>query len=190
MDDCLADDDCRSTVLAATNGVSRALFESIPTHTVVGLRDRALIGVLIYGFARISAALAMRVEDYFPQGKRWWLRLHEKGGKHHEMPVHHSLEADLDAYLQAAGIGDDKKGWLFRAALAKKWGALGASPGAPQCLGDDLSPGSGGRDRDPDQIGCHTFRATGITIYLTNGGTLEKAQMMAAHSSPRTTKHL
>ena len=38
------------------------------------------------------------------------------------------------------------------------------------------------------QIGCHTFRATGITIYLTNGGTLEKAQMMAAHSSPRTTK--
>jgi integrase/recombinase XerD len=38
------------------------------------------------------------------------------------------------------------------------------------------------------RIGCHTFRATGITIYLTNGGTLEKAQTMAAHESPRTTK--
>ena len=66
------------------------LFESIPTDSLVGLRDRALIGVLIYSFARISAALAMRVEDYFPQGKRWWLRLHEKGGKNHEMPVHHT----------------------------------------------------------------------------------------------------
>jgi integrase/recombinase XerD len=98
-----------------------------------------------------------------------WLRLHEKGGKNHEMPVHHSLEAYLDAYLQAAGIGEDKKGALFRAALAKNGGLSRAAGIATQ-------------------IGCHTFRATGITIYLTNGGTLEKAQMMAAHSSPRTTK--
>ena len=98
------------------------LFESIPTDSLVGLRDRALIGVLIYSFARISAALAMRVEDYYPQGKRWWLRLHEKGGKNHEMPVHHTLEAYLDEYVRAAGIGEDKKGPLFRAALAKNGG--------------------------------------------------------------------
>ena len=78
----------RTPILAPEE--ARALFESIPTDSLVGLRDRALIGVLIYSFARISAALAMRVEDYFPQGKRWWLRLHEKGGKHHEMPVHHT----------------------------------------------------------------------------------------------------
>src|SRR4029453_15201576 len=77
---------------------ARPLFESIPTDSLVGLRDRALIGVLIYSFARISAALSMRVEDYFPQGKRWWLRLHEKGGKNHEMPVHHTLELYLDEY--------------------------------------------------------------------------------------------
>jgi len=68
---------------------ARQLFDSIPVDTLIGLRDRALIGVLIYSFARVSAALGMRVEDYFPQGKRWWLRLHEKGGKQHEMPVHH-----------------------------------------------------------------------------------------------------
>jgi integrase len=74
---------------------ARQLFQSIPTDSLVGLRDRALIGVLIYSFARISAALAMRVEDYFPQGKRWWLRLHEKGGQRHEMPVHHTLEEYL-----------------------------------------------------------------------------------------------
>ena len=101
---------------------ARQLFESIPTDSLVGLRDRALIGVPIYSFARISAALSMRVEDYFPQGKRWWLRLHEKGGKNHEMPVHHTLEAYLDEYVQAAGIGEDKKGPLFRAALTKNGG--------------------------------------------------------------------
>ena len=162
------------------------LFESIPTDSLVGLRDRALIGVLIYSFARISAALAMRVEDYFPQGKRWWLRLHEKGGKNHEMPVHHTLEAYLDSYVRAAGIGEDKKGPLFRAALAKNGGLSERPLDRRNAL--EMIYRRAKQAGIATQIGCHTFRATGITIYLTNGGTLEKAQMMAAHSSPRTTK--
>jgi site-specific recombinase XerD len=162
------------------------LFASIPTDSLVGLRDRALIGVLIYSFARISAALSMRVEDYFPQGKRWWLRLHEKGGKNHEMPAHHNLELYLDAYVRAAGIGEDKKGPLFRAALTKN-GGLSARPMIRRRALEMIYRRAKAAGI-ATQIGCHTFRATGITIYLTNGGTLEKAQMMAAHSSPRTTK--
>jgi hypothetical protein len=71
----------------------RELLDSIDTSTVVGLRDRALISVMTFAFARIGAVVAMRVEDYFPKGKRWWVRLHEKGGKRHEMPAHHNLEA-------------------------------------------------------------------------------------------------
>jgi integrase/recombinase XerD len=66
---------------------ARALIESIDTSTLVGLRDRALIGVMTYAFARVGAVVAMRVEDYFANGKRWWVRLHEKGGKQHEMPA-------------------------------------------------------------------------------------------------------
>ena len=165
---------------------ARQLFESIPTDSLVGLRDRALIGVLIYSFARISAALAMRVEDYFPQGKRWWLRLHEKGGKNHEMPVHHTLEAYLDRYVHAAGIDEDKKGWLFRAALAKNGRLSERALDRRNAL--ELIYRRAKQAGVATQIGCHTFRATGITIYLSNGGTLEKAQMMAAHESPRTTK--
>jgi integrase/recombinase XerD len=165
---------------------ARALFESIPTDSLVGLRDRALICVLIYSFARISAALSIRVEDYFPQGKRWWLRLHEKGGKNHEMPVHHSLEAYLDEYVRAAGIAEDKKGPLFRAAQAKN-GVLSDRP-FQRHRALEMIKRRAKAAGVATQIGCHTFRATGITIYLTNGGTLEKAQMMAAHSSPRTTK--
>ena len=88
---------------------ARELLDSIDTSTVVGLRDRALIAVMTFAFARIGAVVAMRVEDYYPKGKRWWVRLHEKGGKRHEMPAHHNLEAYLDAYIEAAGIRDDGK---------------------------------------------------------------------------------
>src|SRR3954469_13796047 len=90
---------------------------------VIGLRDRALISVMTFAFARIGAVVAMRVEDYYPKGKRWWVRLHEKGGKRHEMPAHHNLEAYLDTYIEAAGIGEAGKAPLFRSA-AGRTGAL------------------------------------------------------------------
>ena len=98
---------------------ARKLLDSIDVTTVVGLRDRALIGMMTYSFARVSAAVTMRVEDYYAAGKRWWVRLHEKGGKRHEMPCHHNLEAYLDAYLQAAKILDAKKSPLFRSARGR-----------------------------------------------------------------------
>ncbi len=122
----------------------RKLIDSIPTETVRDLRDRALIATLTYSFARIGAALRMKVEDLRAKGAGWQIQLHEKGGKQHAMPCHHALAEALRAYIDAAGIAE--------------------------------------------AIGCHTFRATGITAYLANGGALEHAQKMAAHESPRTTK--
>src|SRR5271157_4512787 len=77
---------------------ARMLLDSIETDTIVGLRDRALLGLMCYTFARVSAAVHMRVEDYYQNGKRWWFRLHEKGGKRHEVPAHHNAEAYMDAY--------------------------------------------------------------------------------------------
>jgi site-specific recombinase XerD len=174
----------KTTVLDAEQ--ARLLLDSIDTSTVVGLRDRALISVMIFAFARIGAVVAMRVEDYYPNGKRWWVRLHEKGGKRHEMPAHHNLEAYLDADIEAAGIRDAGKIPLFRSAVGRT-GTLTEKPmnrvdawRMIQRRATDL----GTRVK----IGCHTFRATGITAYLESGGTLEKAQAMAAHESPRTTK--
>jgi len=174
----------KTTVL--TGEQARQLLDSIDVSTVVGLRDRALISVMTFAFARIGAVVAMRVEDYYPNGKRWWVRLHEKGGKRHEMPAHHNLEAYLDAYIEVAGIRDAGKAPLFRSAAGRA-GALTDRPmhrvdawRMIQRRAADL--GTRGR------IGCHTFRATGITAYLEAGGTLENAQAMAAHQSPRTTK--
>jgi site-specific recombinase XerD len=174
----------KTTVL--TGEQARALLDSIDTSTVVGLRDRALISVMTFAFARVGAVVAMRVEDYYPNGKRWWVRLHEKGGKRHEMPAHHTLEAYLDAYIAAAGLRDAGKAPLFRSAA----GRAGALTDRPMHRVDAWrmiqrrSAGLGMRVK----IGCHTFRATGITAYLEAGGTLENAQAMAAHESPRTTK--
>jgi site-specific recombinase XerD len=92
----------------------RALLDSIITkvnqpdgtekeqRAVTELRDRALIGVMVYTFARVNAVISMKVKDYFTQGRRGWVRLHEKGGKEHEVPCHHTLEAFLDAYIARA----------------------------------------------------------------------------------------
>jgi len=165
---------------------ARELLGSIRTDTVVGLRDRALIATLIYSFARISAALAMNTEDCFEQGRRLWLRLHEKGGKHHEMPAHHKLEEYLHAYIQAAGLADEPKAALFRSARGRT-GLLTEN----RLDRNNARMMIKRRARDAGtstRIGCHTFRGTGITAYLENGGALEMAQLMAAHESPRTTK--
>jgi site-specific recombinase XerD len=174
----------KTTVLDAEQ--ARRLLDSIDISTVVGLRDRALISVMTFAFARIGAVVAMRVEDYFPKGKRWWVRLHEKGGKRHEMPAHHNLEAYLDSYIEGAGISDAGKAPLFRSA-AGRTGTLTEKPmnrvDAWRMV-QRRAEGLGMKVR----IGCHTFRATGITAYLEAGGTLENAQAMAAHESPRTTK--
>ncbi len=93
---------------------ARTLLDSIDGSTPIGLRDRALIGLTVFSFGRIGAALAMRVEDLFVQNRRLWVRLREKGGKRHEMPCHHTLNAYLHAYLDGTGIADDAKGPLFR----------------------------------------------------------------------------
>jgi site-specific recombinase XerC len=169
-----------------TEDQARHLLDSIDITTLVGLRDRALIGVMIYSFARIGAVVAMRVEDYYPGGKRWWLRLHEKGGKRHEMPAHHKLEHFLDEYLAATGIREASKTPLFRSAIGKT-GVLTDKPM------NRIDAYRMGRRRAAEagfkiKLGCHVFRATGITAYLEAGGTLENAQAMAAHESPRTTK--
>jgi integrase len=163
----------------------RQLLDSINTSELIGLRDRALLGLMGYTFARVSAVVTLRVEDYFQQGRRSWLRLHEKGGKRHEVPCHHSLDQYLDAWIGAAGIGDDKKGPLFRS--FKKGDKLTTNPMRRSDVLYMIKRRAKGAAL-PYSTCCHTFRATGITAYLQNGGTLEHAQQIAAHQSPRTTK--
>ena len=174
----------KTVVLSAAQ--ARQLLDSIDASTLVGLRDRAIIGVMVYSFARVSAVVGMNVGDYWQNGKRWWLRLHEKGGKHHEVPAHHNAEAYLDAYLHAAGIGGQAKRPLFRSAVGRT-GALSENRFSRKDVLQMVKRRAAKADL-PARTCCHTFRATGITAYLENGGTIENAQAIAAHESPRTTK--
>ena len=164
---------------------ARALLDSIDTNTPIGLRDRALIALMVYSLARIGAALAMRVEDVFTQNRRLWVRLREKGGKRHEMPCHHTLEAYLHAYLDGTRIGNGPKGPLFRT-IDRGTGQLSRTPyprPTPTLwCSCGRSPPASARN------GNHSFRATGITAYLRDGGTLENAAAMANHASTRTTQ--
>ena len=146
---------------------------------------RALIAVMTYAFARVGAVVALNVEDYNLQKKRWWPRVREKNGKVNEMPCHHKLEAYLDAYIGAAGIVDDRKGPLFRAAIRRTNKLSDHAMSRADVWYMVRRRAIDAEIETP--TGCHTFRATGITNYLTNEGKLEIAQRMAGHSNAKTT---
>ena len=168
-----------------TPAEARKLLEHIDTGTLAGLRDRALFSVMLYSFARVSAVLGMRRQDYFQQGSRGWLRLHEKGGKRHDVPAHHRAAEALDAYLEAAGL-EDGRAALFQSADRVGDRLTGRSLTRRVVLATiKRRAATAGL---PPSTCCHTFRATGITAYLSNGGTLEHAQQIAGHASPKTTK--
>ena len=178
---------------------ARQLFDSIPIYRkdpqtdvpdpgrpiVMGLRDRALIGVMAFSFARIGAVLGMKVEDYYTEGRRAWFRLYEKGGKLHHVPAHHNAEDYLDEYIAAAGIAGDAKGPLFRTIDRRR--RLTDRPLSDRDARYMVKRRAKGAGLSA-AICNHTFRATGITAYMENGGTIEHAQRIAAHESPKTTK--
>lgn len=174
----------RGTTPVLTADEARQLLLSIPTERLIDLRDRALIGTMIYTFARVSAAVAMRGTDYFQQGRRWFVRLHEKNGRLHQVPAHSKLQELMEVYLHACGVEDPPDFPLFPSfnpirtptlrAMSRhdairmvKRRAIAAGLSATTC--------------------CHSFRATGITAYLANGGLLETAQALAGHASAKTT---
>lgn len=164
---------------------ARLLLDSIGATSAIDLRDRALIALMVFTFGRVGAVIKMRVEDVYIQGRRLWVRLHEKGGKCHDMPCNHSLDDYLRAYLEGAQLQIDPKAFLFKTAI-RRTGRLSKRPMSQP----DVYRMIGRRALRADiltKIGCHTFRATGITEYLKNGGKLEIAQQMANHESSRTT---
>ena len=131
---------------------ARELLAGIDVTSLVGLRDRALVALMVYTFARIGAAIKMRVEDVYIQGRRTWVRLHEKGGKRHDMPCHHSLEEYLEAYIKGAGIAADGKGYLFRTARGRSKELTDRSHEPGGCLPHDPAPRGGREDTDQDRL--------------------------------------
>jgi site-specific recombinase XerD len=171
--------------------------EGLPTSSIKDKRDKAIIGVLTYTFARVSAITEMRRDDYFQAGRRWKVRLREKGGKQRDVPLHHKAKDYLDAYLEAAsgtrngesgenGAAETENLPLFRTMTRTK--SLSERPISRTSALRMVKSRAETAGFDPSRVCCHTFRGTGITAYLENGGKLEVAQHLAGHADASTTK--
>lgn len=148
-------------------GEASKLLDRIPANTVVGLHDRALIGLMTYTFARIDAAVAMSVADVYHERNRLWVRLREKGGKRHEMPCHHTLEEYLTGYIEAAGLVDQPDTPLFRTIdrVTKQLSGKRLMQAEAWHMVNRRAKAAGVKTA----VCNHTVRGTGITTYLENG---------------------
>ena len=165
---------------------ARALLESISIDKVAGLRDRALIGTMLYTFGRVGAVIALDVEDYRISNHQRMFLLHEKGGKEHQVPAHHRIVEYLGEYMDATGLWYTPKEPLFEVVDVTKSRLKGT-----RIRRQNVFQMVRRRVRKaglPSTVNCHSFRATGITNYLSNGGALEDARAIAAHESSQTTR--
>lgn len=166
---------------------ARKLFKSIDVSTVVGLRDRAVLGVMAYTGARVGAVARLRLCDYRDLGEQRALRFKEKGGRDREIPVRHDLEVWINEYITAAGIGEESKtSPLFRAADGKRK-ALTRSGYTAHSMRQMLKR----RLKDaglPELFSPHSFRVTVVTDLLNQNVPLEDVQYLAGHASPTTTR--
>jgi integrase/recombinase XerD len=172
----------KTSVLSADE--MRELLAAIDVTSLLGLRDRALIALMGYTFARVGAATGMKVGDFYVQKRRGWVRLHEKGGKVTELPCHHNLDQYLDEWLTTSGLRSEPEAALFP---SLRHGRLTGRTPLAQANVHLMIQRRARAAGLKTKLSAHSFRATGITTYLQNGGKLEIAQHMAGHESARTT---
>lgn len=165
---------------------ARMLLDAIDINTAKGLRDRALIALMTYTFARIGAALKLKHEDLYWQEGRLWVRLSEKGGRTHCLPCHHKLEQWMQEYLVYSAYNQSKTPFVF-VTIDRKTKKLSDCPLSQSNAYVMVQKRA--KEAGIKTVICnHTFRATGITAFLENNGTLERAARIANHASTRTTQ--
>ena len=163
---------------------ARLLLDTIDTATLPGLRDHALLAVMVYSFARVSAVVGMRVEDYYQQASAGGCGSRKRAASTTPCRSTTRRRPISTPISTRPGSRPRKDSPLWRS--MPRAGGLNARRMSRVDVFRMIK-------RRVTAVGlgeanCHTFRATGITAYLLNGGTLERAQRIAAHESPRTTK--
>jgi integrase/recombinase XerD len=164
----------------------KAFLEAIKVHSLMDIRDKALFSVLLYSWARVSAVVALKVEDYYERKGERWLKLNEKRGKIHEVPVHSIAREAIDQWLLASGLKSNPTAPLFP--------PFGKNKKTPELRHMDrrsvwkllqARAQASGLER---RVCCHSFRATAITEYMNAGGALDIARRIAGHSALSTTQ--
>ena len=170
-----------------TEAQAARLLDSIDASGLTGLRDRALIGVMLYTWARVGAVVRLRVKDYQHGRRIPRLQLHEKGSKAYRVDLHPVGADYLDGYIDAAGIRCDRAGPLFRSFPPFGRGPLTARPMDRRGVAYAVKRRCANAGLPPE-ISPHSMRGTGITVYLQRGGSLDVAQRWAGHADARTTR--
>jgi hypothetical protein len=109
----------------------------------------------------------MNVENYYPDGKRLWIRLHEKDRRLHDVLAHHSAEAYLDVYLSATGISGEAKSPLFRS-LDRRGNLTSRRISRLEIL--TMVKRRAQQAGLPDRICAHTSRAPKVICAVTSTG--------------------
>lgn len=161
----------------------KKLLSSISGDYLKKRRDRAMISIMLYTFSRVGAVVKLKRKDYFSMNKRFYLRLMEKRGKEHLVPLHHLAEKALDEYLTLTDLKPED--FVFQGIKGK---ILTGKPLSRVNVFDMIKSYAEKAGLDPKQVCCHSMRATGITTFLKNGGSLEDARVIANHADSRTTR--
>ncbi len=165
---------------------ARKLLASIDTSHIVGLRDRAILAMLIYTGSRRGAVAKLKRGNFYNAGNQWMIHFGEKGGKSREIPVRHDLEKMIAEYLDAAALSEAHKDTpLFQSALKKQRRLTGKA-----ITGGDIYRMMKRRLKDFDMpllYSPHSFRVTTITDLLEQNVPREDVQHLAGHADPRTT---
>lgn len=177
----------RGKTPAISKEEAHRLLASLPLNHVIEFRDRAIMGVLLYSWARISATLDMNGRDFYLDQGHWWISFTDKGSKKRHLPLNRTAARYLREYLKRAGIRDEPDAPLFR-----------PTDGKGEVTPDGRLERTNVRRRiknwarlagiDPKKVSCHGLRATGITCFLESGGSLDRAQKIAGHRDSRTTQ--
>lgn len=167
-------------------GDARRLLGAIETHTVKGLRDRALLSMMATSLARVGAVVRMRVRDFEELGAAAGYRLQEKGGREHYIDAHPETVRYLGEYLEAGGLAEDLDAPLWQS--VNQGGRLTGRGLRRQDVLRMTKRRAAAVGLRPDQITCHTWRATGGTDYIAKGGDLLTLQELMGHASPTTTR--
>lgn len=166
---------------------ARELLESIDVASVIGLRDRAIIAILIYTAARVGAIAKLRLKDFFDFGDQHYLQFEEKGGKPRSIPVRHDLQRITESYISAAGFNNSQNASpLFRTAIrrTKQLTTNGMTANDMNRMMKRRLKAAGLSSR----FSPHSFRVATITDLLSQGVPLEDVQTLAGHADPRTTR--
>ena len=159
------------------------LFERIDCSDIMGLRDRALMGLIFYAFARVSCALQIRASDLSVKEEGVFLCLPDRKGTRNEYPLHPQAYQYVKEYLSAAAHLLIPESPIFQSVRRGTLSGRGMGP-------TDVLRMFKRRSAEanlPVEVSADRLVATGIAFFLKEGGTLEEAQFLARHTNPNTT---